>query len=196
VLNVQTNEPVEDPWLTYDYDAVRTRFAHDRQVWEASDHCAQLKSLLASAGIPAGTNKVVAFACSTLTWREEPGVKSNSIGQHALALTIRDFLASQRGQHDGDGGEVGCFAQEPTYTEIDERILQEVGVTVLDDPRGFLEVDEASVVISSSPDIPLRQIVADIARPAVMIWDKVGEKDEDGNLWQVVPFLPSLANVA
>ncbi|KAK0713716.1 hypothetical protein B0T26DRAFT_753804 [Lasiosphaeria miniovina] len=43
---------------------------------------------------------------------------------------------------------------------------------VLDDPRGFLKLNSASVAVGIAPDFPLKQIVADIARPAVIIRDK------------------------
>lgn len=97
------------------------------------------------------------------------------MAQHTLTLTIRDFLISSYATGaDGDGaGEIKCYAQDPIYTPVDEQVLREAGFTVVDDPRAFLEVDEASVIIAISPDIPVRQIIADIARPAIMIWDKV-----------------------
>jgi hypothetical protein len=41
-------------------------------------------------------------------------------------------------------------------------------ITVLDDPRGVLEVDSSSIVIAT--DLPeIRDVIADIANPAVMI---------------------------
>jgi hypothetical protein len=55
--------------------------------------------------------------------------------------------------------------------------LAEFGFTVLDDPRALLEVGNRSVVVSFAPDSPLRQIVADIARPAALIWPRVTDTD-------------------
>lgn len=108
----------------------------------------------------------------------------SSMAQHALALTIRDYLVSRHatGAEVEGASEIKCYAQDPIYTPLDEQVLCEAGFTVVDDPRAFLEVDEASLVISMSPDIPVRQITADIARPAVMIWDKVVVLDR-GILW-------------
>jgi hypothetical protein len=59
-------------------------------------------------------------------------------------------------------------------------VLGEEGVVVMEDPRAFLEVDEASVVIAVASDICVRQIVADLARPAVVIWDRVTDEVETG----------------
>ncbi|KAK3935943.1 hypothetical protein QBC46DRAFT_297140 [Diplogelasinospora grovesii] len=103
-----------------------------------------------------------------MRWDEERR-RSGSMGQHALILTIRDFLAKR-------GHVVQCYAQDPIYTDIDRQALDEHGITVLDDPKGFLEIDEETVVISQYPDIPVRQITADITRPALMIWNTVKEK--------------------
>ncbi len=66
------------------------------------------------------------------------------------------------------------------YEDVDRTVLGELGMTVLDHPRGFLEVDEATVVFSQAPLVAVRQIVADIARPAVMVWDKVREIPRKG----------------
>ncbi|KAL2126486.1 hypothetical protein VTI74DRAFT_823 [Chaetomium olivicolor] len=55
------------------------------------------------------------------------------------------------------------------YVSVDKQVLSEVGITVLDDPRAWLEVDDGSVVVSIAPDIPVPDIIADIARSAAMI---------------------------
>lgn len=169
---MQTNELVY-PWPVSDYAAVKRRFKQAKLSLEASEHFAQLKSTLASAAIPPGITKIVALACSTMTQADDGD--GRSMAQHILALMIRDLLASGS-PADADGesaGRIKCYAQDPIYTPVDEQVLSEAGFTVLDDPRAFLEIDEASVVIAKAPDIPVRQIVADIARPAIMIWDKV-----------------------
>ncbi|KAK4232727.1 hypothetical protein C8A03DRAFT_48470 [Achaetomium macrosporum] len=101
------------------------------------------------------------------------------MAQHILALTVRDLLASSyttARQGEGICG-IKCYAQDPIYTPVDRQVLGEAGFTILDDPRAFLEVDESSVVIAIAPDIPVRQIVADIARPAIMIWEKFAVTD-------------------
>ncbi|KAL2129427.1 hypothetical protein VTI74DRAFT_7821 [Chaetomium olivicolor] len=186
VRNAKTGVPV-DLWPIASTETVRARFEDERRHWEGSECFARLKGMFSGVvggvEIPKGTNKVVGFACSTLTWpweesdKEEEGRERDaSMAQHALMLAMRDILERAA----GDGGEkveIKCFAQDPIYTPVDEHVLGEVGITVLDDPRGFIEVDESSVVISVSPNVPVKQIVADIARPAVIIWDKIEKCD-------------------
>ncbi|ROW08465.1 hypothetical protein VMCG_03213 [Cytospora schulzeri] len=114
-----------------------------------------------------------------MTWA---GYRSmRSMAQHALALMMQEFLGSDHtsGAHIDSIRGVQCYAQDPIYTPIDEQVLCEAGFTVVEDPRAFLEVDESSVIISISPDIPVMQIIADIARPAIMIWNKVSSIDRN-----------------
>jgi hypothetical protein len=124
--------------------------------------------------LPQTVNKIVAFACSSMAPNH---LQERSVMQHAMVLTILDIL--QRRRRDEQQPDIRCIAQDPFYTDTDEEILEGAGVTVVQDPRGFLEVDDQTVVVSISPDIPMRQIIADVARPAVLIWDKVMFKAED-----------------
>ena len=105
-----------------------------------------------------------------------------------MVLVVRDFFAKRQ----GDAGAIMCYAQDPIFTDTDKQVLQEQGITVLDNPHGFLEMDQEAVVISHSADVPVRSITAELAQPAMMIWDKVmddellvqlgltlGEEEED-----------------
>ncbi|CAK7218523.1 hypothetical protein SCUCBS95973_003517 [Sporothrix curviconia] len=76
---------------------------------------------------------------------------------------------------------VDCFAQDPAYDAADRAVLAMEGISVLEDPYGFLAVDETSVVISVAPSVPVRQIVADIARPAAMIWGRIVDGGAGGD---------------
>lgn len=155
--------------------------------WEQSDDCQRLRNALER--IPSSTlngiSKIVAIACSTMAY-DEPSCQKPSIAQHAMVLTIRDFLQRK------NGSQIRCFAQDPAYTEIDKAVLQSTGITVLDDPRAFLEVDEASFIVSVGPDVPVRQIVIDIARPAAMIWDKVKSPEETFEFWSKLCKIPDI----
>jgi hypothetical protein len=152
--------------------------------WEASEPCQQLRSILASAKLPLGITKIVAFACRNFS-RIIIKKRHSSRGlvrpatQHALMLTLRDILSKKDG---GSSGEIECYAQDPVYSSLDKSILEQSGIKILSDPEGFLEVDESTVVLSFSPNVCVRQVVTDIARPAMMIWDKVqwSEDEMDG----------------
>jgi hypothetical protein len=181
-----------DLWPASDYATVRLRFEQAKRSLEASQHFARLKSALTSVAVPPGIDKIIALGCSTMTWADHD-TAMRPMAQHILALTVRDLLASRYATgRQGEGvREIKCYAQDPIYTPVDEQVLGEAGFTVVDDPRAFLEVDGSSVVIAIAPDIPIRQIVADIARPAIMIWEKFPVTDIDRFEQTTLPLLAS-----
>lgn len=159
---------------------LQTAFETGRREWEASDDCSRLCAAVERAPSLAGINKIVAFACSSMCY---PSVRlrNRSITQHAAILTLTDLLHSKKAA--GSETNVQCFAQDPAYTDIDKTVLQRTGIMVLDDPRGFCEVDDNSIVLSVCPNVPVRQIIIDIVRPAIMIWDKVLGEEEMFTRW-------------
>lgn len=148
----------------------------EKAKWDASAACRKLLAIFqgaANAGRLPRVDKVVSFACNRPSRVEEPeGIAE----EHALVLSIWDFFVWR-----DPTTTVRCYAQDPAYNDVDREVLGELGVTILENPRGFLEVDETSVVFSQAPDVPVRQIVADIAKPAVMVWNKVQEIPRDGD---------------
>ncbi|KAI8635545.1 hypothetical protein F5Y19DRAFT_482730 [Xylariaceae sp. FL1651] len=108
--------------------------------------------------------KVVGLACVSLAYGPEVG--SYSAAQHALLLSLRDFMVrNSRSEH------VQCFAQDPVLSLAATEALEAIGVAVLEDPNAFLEIDDTTFVVSISPNIAVKQIVVDIARPAAILWD-------------------------
>lgn len=178
IRNVHTNK-IANFTPVCDYDTVSRAFERKTQSLQDSEQFTQLKATLASAAVPSGIDKIVAFACCTMTGEANAIQTSHSMGQHSLVVALRDFLTSRGGTAapGESGSEMRCYSQDPIYTSIDKQVLRDVGITVVDDPKGFLEVDEASVVFCSYPNIPIRQVVADIARPALIIWNGVVQED-------------------
>lgn len=157
-------------------DQVKKLFKEDLLEWTSSEQYKKLKStlkILKNRNI----KKIIAFACGSFASDNERW-RSRSSYQHGLIMASRECLASE-GTNAKDYGDVQCFAQEPEYTDADREILQDYDITVLDDPEGWLEVDETSVVISCSPNVPVKQIVTDLARPACMIWDTIRDEDRE-----------------
>jgi len=148
----------------------------EKAKWDASAACRELIAtlqVLADASRLPHVDKVVAFAC------HRPSVVERAervAREHALVLSIRDFFIRH-----SPTTTVRCYTQDPIYEDIDREVLEELRMIVLDHPRGFLEVDESTAVFSLAPGVAIRQIVADIARPALMIWDKVCEIPRKGS---------------
>ena len=154
-------------------ESTREAFDCGFKAWKAGEACQRLRLALEATTIPGPITKIIAFANAGVS-NENDVWRNRSIMQHALMLTLRDFIRGCVSEV-----EIKCFAQDPAYTEADRAVLQEVGITVLDDPRAFLEVDDQSVVMAFAPDIPVRQVVTDLARPAILIWNTVHDSEAD-----------------
>ena len=72
---------------------------------------------------------------------------------------------------------ITIIAQDPVYTRDDVTILSHlpVRISIVSDPDGFLAIDESTLVMSLYPNVPVKQIVADLAAegkgPAAMFWN-------------------------
>ncbi|KAI0008993.1 hypothetical protein F4779DRAFT_641211 [Xylariaceae sp. FL0662B] len=165
---------------------LRALFEQQGDIWRAGTTCAQLKAFIAKASIPHGVNKIICFDLGSLDRRHDDNhfeSISPSIEQHTAALTMAQALREKF------GGEVELVAQDPTYNPSTRQILQVSGFRVVDGfgSLAFTEVDEKCLVFSSAPNVPVKEIVADIARPAVMIWDTVRAEDwEAPREWKMV----------
>ncbi|KAK0725159.1 hypothetical protein B0H67DRAFT_550781 [Lasiosphaeris hirsuta] len=157
---------------------LRRRFDETRSGWEASEHYSQVKKLIASAIKPVTHRlKLVGFACGVIDQYESSAMQHRALAQHVMLTGIRSFLSSLSAPDGPSTPEVQCYVQDPSNTDLSKQVLHASGLTVLDDPMGFLEVDEHSVVVSIAPDVPIKQIVADLGRPAAMIWNEIHEDD-------------------
>lgn len=153
--------------------------------WMSSEQCTQLNSLDMLQKDASRIKKIVAFACGSIT---HPGEwsRARSCYQHGLIKTLREILTQAR--HDDINltreqreEQIQSFIQDPAYTHIDREVLQDnyAIATIIDNPEGFLEVDDSTLVLSFSPNVPVRQVVVDIAKPAVVIWDRVWKHDKE-----------------
>ncbi|KAI1646228.1 uncharacterized protein F4817DRAFT_148394 [Daldinia loculata] len=162
-----------------------------RRQWETSEQYNQLKKLLKSKRSQlSNVKKIVAFALGTLT--NGSRISNPSMVQHALVLSLQQMLSKTKGGDNRISGifqtikgslsnskaaelPIPCFAQDPAYLPRDKTVLSEAGITVIEDPWAFLEVDHTSLVVSVDPNIPVRQIIADIARPVAIIQHRMME---------------------
>jgi len=51
---------------------------------------------------------------------------------------------------------------DPVNEGIGNEFLKTTGITPLDNPKGFLEADNKTLVISIHPNVSVRQVVADL----------------------------------
>lgn len=142
--------------------------------WEKNKQSRALRSLLESVTIGHQVTKIIAFACGSMLC-SEVRQNSRSAYQHALILTLRDIFSKRQ----DPSTKIECFAQDPCYTEIDRYVLQNAGIEILEDPDGFVEVDDSTVIITFAPNVPVKQIIADLAKPVLIIWDAVDRYEDE-----------------
>jgi hypothetical protein len=166
-ISPDTKELIEDSSLPT-HESLTEYFQEQIQAWKETDMCKRVVQILNQSAVGHDINKIVAVALSGLS-RDD---RNRSAFQHALVLTMQEWLQTQQKTF-------SCYAQDPGYNCVDKAVLSEHGIEVIDDPRAWLEVDERSILFSCAPNVPVKEIVADIARPAVVIWERVGYDDHD-----------------
>jgi hypothetical protein len=170
-FNTKTKEPV-NPWPTQPLEKVAETFQKHAQDWRETEVAKKLVQILTTHAATHQITKIAGLALGPISHHYEKSPRCYI--QHALLLTLRKWLADQEKTED-----VVCYAQDPCYRSVDRDVLKEHGVEVIDDPRAWLEIDDESIVFSVSPNVPVKEIVADIARPAIVIWERVGFMDGD-----------------
>ena len=149
-------------------EAISALLVQIQSEWEASKEYQMLWSILSSIQLPSSIAKIVAFSLSAISVdRRNEGWNRRSAYQHVLVITLRDMLSALA----LSTPEIDCYVQEPDYPANDTAVLSEHSIRVLRDPQGFLELDDATALISVNSLIPVKQIVAELAMPPLIIWD-------------------------
>ncbi|KAL4805373.1 hypothetical protein BDV18DRAFT_140778, partial [Aspergillus unguis] len=192
LVKAQPNGPVETYLCSYIVDwsnqtarNFRELIAQPMQVfdekqllWQNSKTCSQLAALIQDV---LGTNTVKKILCFGLgdfcrsapewlkkqhdSWDENLEVK-NVMGcmiQHSMALTIAQLCRRNE--------TLPLLAQDPDYTKVAEDILtkKEFKIVGTHGAGGFAEIDDDSIIISPFAAAPVKQIIADLARPLLII---------------------------
>ncbi|OIW24780.1 hypothetical protein CONLIGDRAFT_636900 [Coniochaeta ligniaria NRRL 30616] len=172
-------------------EGVRLLFENRQKQWNASATCkaftSQLRQLLSQDVHTKKVTKVVCFGLGELNfkppdwWRiqnnskpkdeqeAETSVIEDALTHHAIALTMADVARSC--VRTGDTGIVRLLTQDPMYSDETKNMLRELGFEVIGDhgAGGFAELDDESIVFSAFAKAPVKQIIADLARPALII---------------------------
>ncbi|CAJ2511014.1 Uu.00g066390.m01.CDS01 [Anthostomella pinea] len=143
-------EEVRDE-LDYNYDTAAQAFRDSLDNWRQNAKCAALESYISKLDLPPNT-------CRLHSSRE----------QHAAALTIAGVLKRKL------GAPIEIIVQDPVYSTVGKAVLTDHGMKPVDGVGGkaFLDIDSRTFVFTVFPEIPIRQIVADLARPAGMFWHR------------------------
>ncbi|KAI1352570.1 hypothetical protein F5Y01DRAFT_91994 [Xylaria sp. FL0043] len=176
--------PIENVWSLF--EASRSR-------WGASATCAaltsQLRKLLGEDGIAKKkVSKIVCFGLGDLNlkppdwWRiqnegkpkderePETSIVEGTLLHHSIALTMADVARSYAGTGKGDTG-VRLLTQDPDYSDETKGMLRTLGFEIVGEhgAGGFAELDDETVVFSAFAAAPVKQIIADLARPVAIV---------------------------
>lgn len=138
--------------------------------WLESDTRDKLEDHIRTTSLPI-IRKIVCFGLGSfsLDYKRDTAIHI----QHAAIATMAEALQQK------EGTAIKCFVQDPAYTDADKELLRELGLTVLADPKGFLEIDKDTLVFDCGCLYALDDIVADLCRPAALCWDTVHSSLEE-----------------
>lgn len=158
-IDPTTEKPVSAPVAPY--ESVEAFLSKARKDWEKHAKFEELRTVLTD-NLKAKVKKVVGFNLGWIARNLQSAFARNNTLQHALLLSLREIFESPK--------EVLCYSQDALYTSMDQAVLANAGIRAVDNPYGLLEVDNETVLYSPAARIPVKQIIAEIARPAVIIW--------------------------
>ncbi|KAI0423779.1 hypothetical protein F5Y09DRAFT_326397 [Xylaria sp. FL1042] len=134
--------------------------------WRTSDYYQQLQAALAKVKSPIALDKIIGVALGPLTIQTQ--LNHRSVLQHILLSAIQSIFTEQNVL----SASSKRYVQDPVYTQEHQDALSLTEFTILEDPQAFLALDNSSVLLSICADIPVKEIVADICCPGVIIWDR------------------------
>jgi hypothetical protein len=154
---------------------VKAIYQSCRKAWLNSQAFVSLKAQLDAS--PVLISKIVCFGLGSLAYPDESENPSSNT-QHAAVESLIEYLKERT------SGDIRCYAQDPGYLNSDKELLKTLGIDTIENPKGFFEVDEETLVVSIHPNVCEKQIVSDLQwRPAAMIWDTVGSLETEKALW-------------
>ncbi|KAI1185864.1 hypothetical protein F5B17DRAFT_445351 [Nemania serpens] len=140
----------------------RATFKAVIEEFEASEEAAAITNLIMTHLRGCSVNKVVAFGLGRIGF-VRPG-PPQTFYEHAAARVVARAVQAV------SSAPAVLLAQDPLYTDVCKRVLDEFGVDVVEGfgAKGFSLLDDDTVVLAHHPSFPLREIIADIARPALI----------------------------
>jgi hypothetical protein len=155
------------------HDIERVRKVLQRTVgqWEACRMRADLIKLTRDfATKMPKVNKIVCFGLGSFSrqygscYCEKSVVNNEMMLQHLTALTIAETLEEVYVDKAISDHRIAIILQDPEYTDIDVPLFSELSdrFSIVEDPDGFLVIDQNTFVIHFCCPVPIYEIVADL----------------------------------
>jgi hypothetical protein len=162
-------------------DKVYNTLKNAKDRWVTSRDAQDLRAQLAQVvkeGKLVGVKKIVCFGLGPpALWDHcdppngdgsQEEVTSRSLVQHIAALVMAETINQASGSGSGN---ITVYSQEPLYRpEEDMPALEAHGIQVLDGHKGFVSVDQDTLVFAPAPTLKVYQVICETARPAGIIF--------------------------
>jgi hypothetical protein len=147
------------------YAEAKKRFVKIAEAFEASGEAQAMAEMIRTELKGCAVDKVMSFGLGTIG-RVCPELSHEyAYWEHAAARVIARAVREV-----SSAPTVALLAQDPSYTDVCKKVLAEFDFQVIEGygAKGFALVDDNSVVLAHHPNFPLREIIADLARPALI----------------------------
>jgi hypothetical protein len=152
-----------------DSNKVADSFHRHIPLFQKSEICRRLKTLVSKLFHERKVNKIVAFGLGSLIHPIRDLDNDMAVHrhyQHAALLAIRDAWTDiYKG-----GDKFDIYVQDPLYTKQDEEVLKNFGITVVDSNIGYQVgaclLDLYTLVVDFVARWPVSHVVFETARPA------------------------------
>ncbi|KAI1489576.1 hypothetical protein F5X96DRAFT_670531 [Biscogniauxia mediterranea] len=176
-------------------DYWKLAFASAMDAWKETTACKKVFAALEKADKQVrNVESIVCFGLSSLTLDiTGTPLPPRNTTQYAAVVLIAKYISERLGK------KIFVHSQEPFADDITIHVLRQHGIFTYEGhirfTHGFIDVNDNALVVSISPDSPVRSVVADIARPPILICNGYfkGGRDEELEFWesQGSPIIPA-----
>lgn len=145
--------------------------------WRKSDSFKHLFKVFSTLSIPSNIDKIICFGLGSVTaYSNLPTYRARPVEElvtgtgprgvhHHLAILLASILQERFGSR------VQLYAQDPGYYDTDVEVLTRNGFRIVGQygAEGYAMIDERTLVFSWFCEVNTREVIADLARPAVII---------------------------
>ncbi|KAI0102416.1 hypothetical protein GGR51DRAFT_574099 [Nemania sp. FL0031] len=133
--------------------------------FEASEEAAALANMVKTNLKGCSVDKVIGFGMGLIGYARPSLSSLHPFYEYAAARVL-----AKAAQEVSSAPSVAVLVQDPFYTNVCKQVLEEFDIEVIDcfGAKGFALMDRNSIVVAHFPTFPFRELVADLARPALI----------------------------
>ncbi|KAI0517283.1 hypothetical protein F5B22DRAFT_654927 [Xylaria bambusicola] len=152
----------------------RKAFGDVLEAFEGSQEATAIADLVKTQLNGRHIDKVIAFGLGPIGI-VRPHIPRYSLYEHAAVIILTNALIEV-----SSSKHVFLAVQDPGYTTVCKQVLGEFGFGIVEGfgAKGFALIDDSTVVITHHPSFPFKQIIADIARPAMLCMKSTAALDK------------------